>query len=518
MSAGNVTSQVRFLLSDNPFITNEELYRLTKAFTKTEKMTVRVAKHRILNKIHNKPALDRLRAKQPLQKEKIRRLPKNFPDFVKQAFPYNTLYKWQYELFQHLEANDMSLVVVARDHGKSVLLAMYIQWLLDVKKMDVLLLGWTDRRKRIAEFVYAYIMRKNLISDDSIVKNTSAHFATKDDVRFDCYGVRDKAVLGMHADVYASKEGLCLIIDDPIDESFENYKSKARDLVDRWESTISNINPDKTVICGTRKYEGDFLEYIKERYGDAVSLFFRTPYNADGTLLCPERWTMEKLAIKRTQIGEYRFSSEYMGDPQPLTGGVWVEEDIEYASKLKKYSEYETVCIAVDPAWTTKPDSDNTSIDIVFKGKEKEGRREYIVFHDISGKFRFDGILDRIETNFRDIRDNFSGVNIFIAIEKNGGGQILIDAAINRNYDFAPYILPVQHTRAKEERIMTLEVPIKNHTIKFMEDLKGSELIFEILTFPKCKKFDALDALSMAFTELEKMRKRKFMIRRKRWY
>ena len=88
MSAGNVTSQVRFLLSDNPFITNEELYRLTKAFTKTEKMTVRVAKHRILNKIHNKPALDRLRAKQPLQKEKIRRLPKNFPDFVKQAFPY----------------------------------------------------------------------------------------------------------------------------------------------------------------------------------------------------------------------------------------------------------------------------------------------------------------------------------------------------------------------------------------------------------------------------------------------
>ena len=159
-----------------------------------------------------------------------------------------------------------------------------------------------------------------------------------------------------------------------------------------------------------------------------------------------------------------------------------------------------------------------TLIPIVFKGKEKEGRREYIVFHDISGKFRFDGILDRIETNFRDIRDNFSGVNIFIAIEKNGGGQILIDAAINRNYDFAPYILPVQHTRAKEERIMTLEVPIKNHTIKFMEDLKGSELIFEILTFPKCKKFDALDALSMAFTELEKMRKRKFMIRRKRWY
>lgn len=515
ITSTSIAAQVRFLLSDNPFCDNIELYRLTKSESDKEKNTVRKAKERILNKIQNKDLLAKLRAKLPLN-EKEREISNVFTEFVKTCFPYTSLYAWQYELFKHLEENEMSLIIVARDHGKSVLLTNYMQYLLDVKKMDVMLLGWTDRIRRLAEFNYSYFLRNDLITRDAIVKNTSNHFTTKDGVRFDCYGLKDKAILGMHPDIYGSKGGLCLIIDDPIDESFEMYRSKERDLENRWESTIANINPNKTIICGTRKFEKDFLDYIQKRYKNKIAVFFRTPYNADGTLLCPERWTFEKLATKRAEIGEYRFSSEYLGDPQPLTGGVWIAKDIEYASKLAKYSEYDAVIIAIDPAFTTKADSDNTSIEIIFKGKEREKKREYIVFHDISGKFTFDGILSRIETNFRDIQEQFRGVRIVVAIEDNGGGKMLIEQAQARNYDFAPYILAVHHSRAKEERIMILEVPIKNGTIKFLEDLEESELIYEILTFPKCKRFDALDALSMGFTELEKMRRRVFNIYRKK--
>lgn len=445
-------------------------------------------------------------------------MPHLFKKFVEGCFPYTTLYKWQWDLYKHLEKSDMSLIVVARDHGKSVLLTLYIEYLLDSKKMDVLLLGWTDRIRQLAVFIYTYFLRNNLITDEYVVKNTANHFTTKDGVRFDCYGLKEKAILGMHPDIYGSKGGLCLIIDDPIDESFEMYRSKERDLENRWASTIANINPNKTIICGTRKFEDDFLDYIQKGYKDKVKVFFRTPYNEDGTLLCPERWTLEKLAEKRAEIGEYRFSSEYMGDPQPITGGVWIDEDLHWASKLKKWSEYESVCISVDPAWTTNPDSANTSIETIFKGVEKDKKREYIVFHDISGKFTFDNILDRIENLFKDIQEQFKGVKIVVAIETNGGGQILIDIANSRNFEFSPYILEVRHSRAKEERIMALEVPIKNGTIRFMDDLKEKELIWEILTFPKCKLFDALDALSMGFTELEKMRKRHFMIKRRSWY
>ena len=54
-------------------------------------------------------------------------MPHQFENFVKNCFPYNTLYKWQWDLFEHLEKSDMALVIVARDHGKSVLLTLYIE-------------------------------------------------------------------------------------------------------------------------------------------------------------------------------------------------------------------------------------------------------------------------------------------------------------------------------------------------------------------------------------------------------
>ena len=511
-----IASDVRFLLADNPLLTPPDLYKLLNAVTVKEKATVRRAKCDALKLYMNQPNYKKARSQLPQKKNK-NKIEREFIKFTKKCFPYNNIWKWQYELFKHLEQNFMSLVIVPRDHGKSVLLVMWIEYLLEVKKMDILLLGWTDRVKQMSTFVYSYFVRKGIVSN-KITINTTKHFVTDAGIKFDCYGVRDKAVLGMHPDIYEGSHGLVMIIDDPMDESFETNPSKERDLEYRWESTLANINPTKIVICGTRKFEGDFLEYIGKRYKDTIAVFHRTPVKPDGTLLCPERWTLEKLVQKRAEIGEYRYSAEYMGDPQPITGGVWVIDDIHWASKLKKYSEYESIMISVDPAWTTNPTSDNTSIEIIYKGKEKEGRREYVVFDDISGKFTFSGILQRIDHAFNDHSEAYPNVNITVAIEINGGGKLLVEQAQVKNYAFAPYIIEVKNTRNKEERIMVLEVPIKNGTIKLMEDLKEKELYWEILKFPKGKKNDALDALAMGFLELEKMRRRRFMIRRAKWY
>lgn len=506
-------SDVRFLLSDNPLLSNSELYSRLNAETVREKACVRRARCQY-NKLTKKTTvLELLKLKLP-SKEKAHICNDDFIEFSKNCYPFNSIWNWQYDLYKHLEEHFMSLVICPRDHGKSILLVMYIEYLLDAKKKDVLLLGWTDRVKRMSFFIYSYFVTHKLISDSKLIKNTPNHFMTDDGARFDCYGVRDKAILGMHPD---SNE-LIMIIDDPMDESFETNPSKERDLEYRWESTIANINPTKIIICGTRKFEGDFLEYIGKQYKETIKVFHKTPVNTDGTLLCPERWTHEKLAKKRAEIGEYRYSAEYLGDPQPLTGGVWTEDDLHWASKLKKYSEYEIIMISVDPAWTTNEDSDYTSIEIIYKGKEIDKKREYIVFDDISGKFTFNSILDRIEHAFNDHSNMYPHVRIIIAIEINGGGKLLVDQAHAKGYNFAPFILEVKNTRNKDERIMVLDVPIKNGTIKLMEDIKKKELYWELLKYPNTKKKDALDALAMGFIELEKMRKRVFMIKRQKWY
>jgi predicted phage terminase large subunit-like protein len=501
-------SQVRFLLSENPYYSNNDLYRLTNAISIKEKDAVRKAKSTILSTTKHY----KIRTKTPQKRPNVN----DFFELVSIARPpYKTLYKWQYDLFNVMEDHDLVEIIVPRDHGKSVLLTFYIEYLLDIKKFDVLLLGWSDKVYRMANHVYQYFIMYDKITDEGIIKNTTNHFLTKDNIRFDCYGLREKAILGYHPEEYGEKRGLVIIVDDPIDESFEYYPAKERDIENRWESTIANINPTKLIISGTRKFEGDFLEYIAKRYEGRITIFHRTPYNEDGTLLCPERWTPEKLAIKRQEIGEYRYSSEYMGDPQPLTGGVWIPEDIHYITNIKRWSEYDMCIVSTDPAWTQTEDSDYTAIEVMFREK---ATKNYIVFDDISGKFSFDDILKRMEELYADIKHHFKTIPIIFAIEANGGGQILIDLARSRHLNFQSYILEVKHNRAKEERIMTLEVPIKNGSIQFLNELEESELIREILTFPNCRKYDSIDALSMAFIEIEKLSPRNLIIMRKKWY
>lgn len=516
--ASTITAQVRFLLSDNPFYSNDELYRLLNANTQKEKTAVRVAKHRVMDKIHNKDAIIALKQQQ-IPSEPVEH-PKEFAEFVKIAFPpFGSLYKWQWDLYRHFQEHYMSLVVVPRDHGKSILITFYIEYMLAVENWDVLLLGWTDRCKQMALFIYTYFVKNDFITDEAVIKNTSNHFILQNGARFDCYGLKEKAILGMHPDIFESKAGLLLVIDDPMDESFEMYPAKERDLENRWASTIANINPNKIIICGTRKFEGDFLEFIAKQYQDTIKLFFRTPWNEDGSLLCPERWTNEGLAQKRAEIGEYRFSGEYMGDPQPITGGVWLEDDIHFVSILRKYSEYDLAIISVDPAWTTEEDSANTSIiELLRLKQQKEEKRRYVCYNEQSGKFTFDDILKRLEISYLTIKETYPGIRVVVPIEVNGGGRILVDIANSRDYAFVVDILEVKHTRAKEERIMALEVPIKNGTIEFMDTLRDGELIWEILTFPKCKLFDGVDALSMAYVEAEQIKRRNFVMYRRSWY
>ena len=505
----SIQTQVEFIVWKTPGVTTKELYKSIGAVSVKDKQAVRTAKHRALSN-------QEVTAFKP--KKKIKKLSKanlTFKEFVGEAYPpYKKLYAWQYDLFGVLEKESCIEIVVPRDHGKSILLTFYIEWLMDKKHMDVLLLGWTDRVRQMAMYVYSYFMRNNKLSADSVMRNTMNHFMTSSDIRFDCYGLKEKAILGFHPEDFEGKNGLVLIVDDPMDESFEFYPAKERDLEARWESTISNINPTKLIVCGTRKFEGDFLEYIANQYKSKIKLYHKTPYNADGSLLCPERWTLDRLEEKRFEIGEYRFSGEYMGDPTPITGGVWLEGDIHYTNEPKVWSKYESAIISVDPAWTQTNDSDFTAISVVLR---EANTKRYLVTKCIATQMDFDKILQTIENEFCDIRSLYNHIPITVAIESNGGGRLLIDIAASRDYVFNKNVLEVKHSRAKQERIMVLEMPIKTGAVKFLDYMRNGELILEVLTYPNCRKDDAIDSLAMAYTEMEQKYARQFVFRRSGW-
>jgi len=503
----------------------------------------------------------------PKPKRVIPPIAKNmsFEHFCKYySFPhYDGLYRWQYEWFREVWKWKYSLTLVARDHGKSIGHSNIVQWVMSSQGFDVIYLGWTSRRKQIADFVYNFFLQR----DELIIDKTSSnyHFKTKYGTTFDTYSVKSKEILGMHEVgamerqiiaenryledfIRSSEKPLLMIIDDAIDNTFRKERHKEEALEEFFSSTIININPDKLMTVGTNKFEGDFYYFIQEFFGDDIYVYKRTPFLAKddprydkeednpSNLLCPERWICEthpdyplylellerkKLGIdvkftkyelnlikkkdltkRKNQIGEYWWSAEYMQDPHPITGEIW--EQVHYEMNFKGTAFYDLLCISIDRATTTNRKSDYTGITVFFRDKEDP---HYLVTNDFTQKIRITDLVVLIDKIYKDFLQEFRRViRIVIVVEKQGGGDDFIALAEDAGYRWAHLIIPVHNTRDKMDRIVdNLGTPIKNAEITFIQSLQSSELVKEILTAPYSSKIDALDALSNGYFECEKL-------------
>jgi len=362
----------------------------------------------------------------------------SFERFCKyHSYPmYDGLYRWQYDWFKTVWPAEISLTLVSRDHGKSISHSNICQYVMSLG-WDVLYLGWTTRRKEIAQFVYIYFERRNELVVD---KTTSPfHFKTRLGTHFDTFSVKSKEVLGMHElgaqdrvilegeneyledFVRESDNKLLLVIDDPIDGTFRKERHKEQELEDFYDSTIMPINPTKTMIVGTKKFKDDFFSYIEDKYEDSVVIFKSSPF-LDPTdprfdnepdnpcnLLCPERWIWHEdpaypkylklkelvrsgvptsqlteeerklvrkhdLYKKKQAMNPYWWAAEYMQDPHPITGEIW--EKVIYEQSFKGTAYYDLCCINIDRATTQKATSDYTGITVFFRERRLPDMRQ----------------------------------------------------------------------------------------------------------------------------------------------
>jgi len=209
-------------------------------------------------------------------------------------------------------------------------------------------------------------------------------------------------------------------------------------------------------------------------------------------LLCPERWTGEKLREKREEIREYMWFAEYEGDPHPITGEVWT--DLTYVPSYGGWQDYDIAEINVDRATTTKKTSSYTGITEALREKNTGVK---IVIKDLTARYKFDDTLDLIEEEYEWLRKTFPNVRVIIVVEKQGGGDDFISSAESRGYKFASHIIPITSRREKIERIKDyLEIPIKRAIVKFVNAIRNSELINEILDFPYSVRLDGIDSLA----------------------
>jgi hypothetical protein len=553
-------------------------------FPDYEQGTIRGAKNEYLRKKKEK-------AKTDYKKNTVSvvKLPSKitFPTFCKTLSypPYYGLYRWQEECYQVVWNNKISIVVVPRDHGKSVLWGNLSQHAMQWEDYDVLYLGWTDRRKEVAENIYNFFQLWDEL-DSSTKTSSPYHFKIKNGGRFDTYLVTSKETLGKHSvgelDRFdkltdedtkelgkaftaaikkkymagrSKQRKLLIFIDDPIDETFRKERHKEHKVETKYNSTIANINAEKVINSGTRKFQEDFFYFLDLKYGNKIAKYLRrthlcTPnvedldifkmidfnrvdpndpmyhefmeivmskaidhpcYNpklevaepgfvAQGSLednlLCPERWTHEALQEKREEIGEYWWHAEYEGNPHPITGAVW--DKIHYVPHWDDWTYYDHSFVSVDRATTTNVGSSWTGIT-VFVRDGRDGSK--IVLKDLTGQYDFEETLQIVETQIAWLKDVFAHAHPHVVVEKQGGGDDFIASAESRGFKFARYIIPFHQNRDKLERIKDyLRLPIKRgnkaNGVRFLDSQRNTELIHEILEFPYPVRLDGIDSLA----------------------
>jgi predicted phage terminase large subunit-like protein len=212
-----------------------------------------------------------------------------------------------------------------------------------------------------------------------------------------------------------------------------------------------------------------------------------------GAALCPDRFDEEKLADIQRQLGSYNFSALYQQHPIPADGGIfrraWFTKFVDRTPDGLKWKR------GYDLAVSTKTNSCYTASFRVARDEATgnlyiaDGFRERIEYPD---QKRF--IIDRLMAE----RDTEHG------IEKPLHGQALIQELRRETRLFGRHLRGIDVTADKVTRALTWAPLAEEGKVILVRGDWNRAFLDEIANFPAGQHDDQIDAVSLAFSMLEK--------------
>ncbi len=465
----------------------------------------------------------------------------SFQEFVNtEAFPppvhrktkeFIGILDYELEGYKIIEDNDEVCLLWPREHGKTWLVEWYIQYRMKYYAENFLYLSLTKIRFAVSRNIFQWAWRNDLLDSKNAIKNdkqdTYRSFTLNNGAKFEEHRFMSKDILGYH--------GWNIVIDDFVDKKWETYQAKQEEAKDYWDYTLSYIGMNKLVLVNTRKFEGDLLDYILDLHEDTMVVDVKTPYkrckcetpnvNERGlhvycetckqeSLLAPQIHTQKELT-KKKEKNLFAWYAEMMQDPHPIQSTIFKNITYIFEPKTPYVRHYDIFYIYIDRATTTKKSSDYTGVIMGLRDKNTGVR---IITHDHTDHINLEDLLVLVNNTLIDVKKKYAHISCHLVIETQGGGDDFISmiktrksfqthgkTVPNRIADTA-LITPVHSTDNKQRRIQDrLYAPINNGSISFVSNLKQSELLKEIQTFPYCARFDAIDALALGDFEIQKL-------------
>lgn len=230
-------------------------------------------------------------------------------------------------------------------HGKTESLLHFIPWLLLADSATQL--AYISYSQRFAE--------KKSRKARELAERCGVPLAADSRSRSDWRtGVADGGVWATSLGGSLTGEGFhVMVVDDPVKDRMRAESPAQREHDYEWftDTAYTRLEPTGSVIVNMARWHEDDLagRLVKAGY-EEITL---PAIDDDNEPLWPERFSLDRLTEIRTTLGDYGWSSLYMGRPRPRGGAVF--QDVHYYDKLP---DRYRVGIGIDLAYTAKTQSD----------------------------------------------------------------------------------------------------------------------------------------------------------------
>lgn len=407
----------------------------------------------------------------------------------------------------------------ARGFGKTFVATWFIEWSMDRLGYPWLYLSETAIMNDVSYWVWQWAKQSKTIVDTTKgdKQNTYTQFELKNGSVLRIYSYLEEKSVGQH--------GWYLAFDDIIKKKWSERPSDIKKAKNQWNFSLRYIRRKGLMIFGTRKFIGDPLEHL-ERMIPKMHIDIHPPYVMVGefpdweplidpktgreVLWVPELYSWEDLEEKKivpTEDGDdplLAWQAEMMQNPIPTAGKRW--HKVEYTKQLEHMNYYDICFFYIDRATTVKKTSDFTGFVQGYRRRETGVR---YVTNDWTDHIYLEKLLFDIAVFIDKEHRKWEHMSFVVIVEKQGGGDDF-EESVNMRSDFEwegvkvhNWIREIAHVHAetstgdKKRRIRDrLGAPIDNGTIRFMEYLKESKVVKNVLDFPYCTLIDAIDALA----------------------
>jgi predicted phage terminase large subunit-like protein len=389
-------------------------------------------------------------------------------------------------------------IELPRGHLKSwiVTKGWAIQQVLRNPNLRILIVNATeDNAVKFMRTIEAFLSKNGLLSDlfgqfESAVWNQNECVIRQrtevlDAPTFMAAGLQ-KTLTSQHFDI--------IIADDLVEPDNVRTKEQREKVYDFYLSLFDLLEPTgKIVVIGTRYHQDDLYSKILEENLEHKnwSVFVRSCYNPDGSILFPQKFTQAQLDdIKKKSF--YHFSTQYLNDPID-------PENADFKSDQIKYYEPGTqnpssLYLTVDPAISLSRDADFTAM--VVAGMFSDRRIRVV---DYSHKRLVpDALVDEVFALVKKWKLHRVGIETFAfqktlkyeiqRRQRETGIFFSIDELGKRHTGRGEQIL------SKEARIRRLQPYFEQGLVEIGRTM--SELRDELLSFPRGRHDDLIDALS----------------------